>query len=342
MPAAPGRPQLIFTTELDGAALLTLLYADGVLDLLAANGFSVALCLPELDNTRAQAARLLRARGIELVAWLTSPPEEGLAFNAQNYPTAEGRYIAFREWAARHGLTFEAVGLEIAPPAELLQRRQLRPRSLVSRVAQSRDTALHLAASAAYTELIATMHHDGYEVHTYQLPLVADDRRARTTMLQRALDIVDLPSDLDVLLCSSSVPIERLGGDLGGALIASYGPAADAIGVGDVGGPDEDDFPHLPWPALRRDLLLAAQWTDTIYVDSLEDCAGRGLLGPISSLEWGERATANFGKRVLLGILRASMFSALVAGRFGPRALAWAGWVIAAVLWLRGRRARRA
>ena len=42
----------------------------------------------------------------------------------------------------------------------------------------------------------------------------------------------------------------------------------------------------LPWPALRRDLLLSAHYTDTIYIHSLEDCVARELLPKIAALDW--------------------------------------------------------
>jgi hypothetical protein len=203
---------------------------------------------------------------------------------------------------------------------------------------------LYPSARAAYTEMVGAIRHDGYEVHTYQMPFVADDRRAGTTVMQRALDIMDLPADVDVLMCSSCVPSARFDYDLGGALIASYGPFADAIGVGAAGEDGDADVAsvRLPWPALRRDLLLAARYTDTIYIFSLEDCAERGLLDQIALLDWGAPAQPVRSKRALVGGLRLLLLGLLVGGRFGPQTLAWAGWGLAAWLWWRGRRKRSA
>ena len=45
--------------------LLELLRAPGVLDTLAARGYGVALSLPELDDARALAVRLLNERGFK-------------------------------------------------------------------------------------------------------------------------------------------------------------------------------------------------------------------------------------------------------------------------------------
>jgi hypothetical protein len=338
--SAPDRPRLIFFTELEGQELLGLLDRPGLLDLLVAQQYGVALSVARLDQARARAAQLLNARGVPLIAWLLLPPEAGFAFNLQNYPQAITHYRAFRAWAQEHKLAFEAVGLEIeAPPDEDPHTPLWGPREIARRFWLASENLLYPSAHAAYTEMIGAIRHDGYQAHTFQMPFVADDRRAGTTMIQRALDIMDLPADVDVLMCSSCVPSERLDNDLGGALIASYGPSADAIGVGSA---SEDDAPEeivrLPWPALRRDLLLAARHTDTIYLFSLEDCAERGLLDKIATLDWDAPARAAAGKRALVRGLRWLLLAALVGGRFGPPALAWAGWGLALLLWWRGRR----
>lgn len=334
-------PHLIFATELDGPALLAALQRPGVLDLLAAQGHAVALALPQLDEPRAQAARLLNQRGISVIAGLCLPPAEGFAFNLQNYPRATECYAMFHAWAGAQSLSFEAVGLTIEPPLEdvapIVQRG---PRALLRRLWLARENILYPSAQTAFGELIVTMHLDGYEVHVYQMPVIADDRRAGTSLIQRALDIIDLPADVDVLMCSSNVPIDLFGNDLGGALIASYGANADAISIGSVGegDPATEGRVPLPWAAVRRDALLAAQHADTIYVYSLEDCVARGLLPQLSRLAWDAPARAALGGRVLVALLRAATFAVLVLARFGLTVLAWAGWALALLLWWRGRR----
>nr|HRC77826.1 hypothetical protein [Kouleothrix sp.] len=239
-PAPGDQPRLVFATELDGPALLRALRRPGVLDRLASQGWAVALLLPALDDARAEAVRLLNEHGVGAIASLCLPPAEGFAFNLLNYPRAFECYGAFHSWARAHGLRFEAVGLSIEPPLEDIapdaRPGALRmPRALLRRLWLARENILYPSAQTAYAELIVAIHLDGYEVYTYQMPVIADDRRAGTSLIQRALDIVDLPSDVDVLMCSSSAPIDLLGNDLGGALIASYGASADAIGVGSVG-----------------------------------------------------------------------------------------------------------
>ena len=340
----PARPRLILSTDLAGDELLATLRAPGLLDLLAAHSYSVALPLAQLDDSAAAAARLLNQHSVGVIACLRLSPEEGFTFNLQNYPLALGCYQDFHTWAGRQGLRFEAIGMSIEPPLQdVAEARQRRASALARRFWMARENILYPSAQLAYSELVVVMHLDGYEVHTFQMPVIADDRRAGTTLIQRALDIVDLAADLDVLMCASSVPIDLLGNDLGGALIASYGANADAISVGSIddGDPDIEGRSLLPWPALRRDLLLAAHYTDTIYLHSLEDCVARELLPKITTLDWEAPAQAKPSRRGLIVLLRALLFGTLVAGRFGRTTLAWGGWALAIALWLRGRRRNR-
>ena len=340
---APDRPRLIFATEQDAAGALAALRMPGVLGFLATQGHAVTLDLVDLNDTWANVARLLNQHGIGAIAGLSLSAEDGFGFNLQNYPLAIGCYQGFASWARANDLRFEAVGLSIEPPLQDVAPDQRRgPRALLRRLWLARENVLYPAAQAAYKELLVAIHLDGYEVHTYQMPAIADDRRAGTTLIQRALDIVDLPADLDVLMCSSSVPIDMFGYDLGGALIASYGTNADAIGVGSIGEGEATIERHapLPWQALRRDLVLAGQHTDTIYLYSLEDCAARDLLFKIAALDWEAPARPAAAGRALIGLLRGLVFAMLVAGRFGRTALAWGGWALAVFFWLRGRRAR--
>ncbi|HEU5085872.1 MAG TPA: hypothetical protein VFT99_00455, partial [Roseiflexaceae bacterium] len=287
-----GRPQLIFFTELDASALLAALERPGTLALLGELDAGVALALTSLDERYARIARLLQAHGITTIAWLCLPLQEGFALNLTNYPRVLERYHDFHEWAQTYNVRLHSIGFSIEPPADSNDWSLWRAaHGFAHGLWLARDNALYPSAHNAYVALLARVRHDGYDVHAYQLPLIADDRRAGTTLVQRALDIVDLPVDVDVLLCDSAVPVAWLGDDMGGALIASYGPSADAIGVGalDISEPTEG---ALPWRSLRRDLLLAAQHTDTIYIASLEHCVRNNLLAPIAALNWNTAVRA--------------------------------------------------
>ncbi len=323
-------PQLFFFCELSGTALLSLLDRLDVLNLLATRACGVALALPVFDDGYAAATRVLNAHDIPVVAWLTLPADEGLAFNLQNYPRAAACYQMFHAWAQAHGLRFAAVGFDMEPPlSDTLFVGWGGVREIARRIWLARDNALFPAARMAYLELMAVARRDGYEVHAYQIPLIADDRRVGTTLLQRALDIVDLPADIEVLMCLSETAPEWFSS----ALIAAYGPSADALAVGRSSSSDA----ALQWDDVQRDLLLAAAYTDTIYIATLEQCVVGGYLERIAALDWNTPVRIALFPYAVLWSMRLLMLIGLVIARYGKTALAWLGWLIALILWLRGR-----
>lgn len=349
-------PTLIFSTELEGADLYRLLVEDGIIDELAHQQYGVALALMNLSEAQVQAVRLLNTRGIYTVAWLLLPPGEGCWFNLQNYPQAVERYRTFHAWMWEHNLHFDAVGIDIEPPvSEFARMPRWRLRDVARRFWLARENVLYPAARSAYKDLIAEIHRDGYEVHIYQLPLIADDRRVGTTLIQRALDVVDLPADLEVLMCYSSLPVADLNNDMGGALITSYGPGADSIGIGSTSSHTVLDdaasasgaqsfgtrVSPLTWEGLERDLLLAARYTDTMYVFSLEGCVEQQMLHGIASLDWDRAPAQPLRGRLLVATLRTLLLLVLLAGRFYRAMFAWSGWIVVLVLLLRRRRAAR-
>lgn len=334
----------MFFCELGASELRALLAGEAVIPALVSQGHGIALAMRELDDATAEVIRQLNAHRVPVVAWLTLPPGEGFWLNLQNYPQAIERYRAVAAWARAAGVHFHAIGLDVEPPSGELDRLQRwGARDLARRLWLARENVLFAAARSAYTELIAEIHHDGYEVHTYQLPILADDRRAGTTLAQRALDIVDLPADVEVLICYSSVPLDTLGNDLGGALITSYGPSADAIGVGILSSSAAQEggegLPPLPWEALERDLQLAAHHTDTIYLYSLEGCVERGLLPRLSAFDWAKEGRAIAWKRGLVGAVRGLILVGLLAARFSRILFAWLGWGLFVLLLARRLRA---
>ncbi|MEI8307556.1 MAG: hypothetical protein WCF99_10885 [Chloroflexales bacterium] len=330
VPQSYGHPHLIFFCDLDGRAMLELFGRPSLIDDLVTNGYGVALAIRDHTPALVAAVRMLNEHGVQVVAWLQIPEREGGWFHLQNYPQAVECYRNFRAWSCEHGLIFHAIGIDIEPPSSELDRIQRWGiRDLARRVWLVHENVLFAAARAAYADLVGEIHHDGYEVHAYQLPILADDRRAGSTVIQRAFDIVGLPADVEVLMCYSSLPINTLGDDIGGALISSYGPTADSIGVGAVGGAADsalDDLPPLSGDSLERDLLLAARHTDLIYVFSLEGCVERGLLPHIIQMNWSLEPHTIRWKRLVVGAIRALILFALLISRFSGRILAWLGW----------------
>lgn len=327
-------------------ALAELVAHSDVLDELQANRYTVSLGILDFSPQRTAAVRLLNQREITVIAWLLLPPEEGYWFNLRNYPQAVARYDAFKHWVEQEQLRFTGVGMDIEP---LLTERYAVQNGntlhMFSRAAQAQRNALYPAASAAYHELAAFMRHDGYEVHTYQYPFIIDDRRAGTTLTQRTLDIVDVPANHEVLLLYSSHIKLLLGSDLDGAFVRSYAQHADGIAIGSTGGGVLDPIkgtaaPRLSLQAFKRDLLIAAQYTDTVHIFSLEGCVERGWMAELAAMDWDTPVQVPRRRRIQMALLRALIGFVLWASRHGWTAAGWLGWAVAAALLIE-RRVRR-
>lgn len=278
-------PHLTFACELETDELLALLDRPGLLETLAGLKARISLGLIDLSAGRARAVQRLQAAGIPLVAWLLLPKEEGYWFNAHNAPQAVARYTAFQEWTRDYGLHWAAVGLDIEPNFQ--EMRQMTAghagRLLPTLAGRLWDGRRLLQAQQAYAALVARMRADGYTVESYQFPFIVDERRGRSTLLQRLFGIVDVSTDHEVLMLYSSFMRTW-----GAGLLWSYAPQAQGIGIGSTGGGVEleGDFPALTWEELERDLCLAWQWSDEIFIFSLEGCLRQGYLERLVAFDW--------------------------------------------------------
>ncbi len=282
------RPRLTFFCELP-AAELGRLFADGtVIEDLRALSAGVSLGLLDLSAERAAVVRRLNAAGVPLVAWLLLPKAQGYWFNVGNAPLAVERYEAFRAWSLAHDLEWAGVGLDIEPDirdAGVLSVRGALFSLLLRRVF---DTERLRLAQQMYAGLVTQARADGYKVDSYQLPLMVDERRAGTTLLQRLAGIVNLEVDREVLMLYSSITRP-----LGAGLLWSYAGESGSVGLGVTGGgvelPALQRIAPLRWDELERDLRIAWQWNDDIHLFSLEGCVRQGFLARLRTFDWTQR-----------------------------------------------------
>src|SRR6266568_3009918 len=138
------------------------------------------------------------------------------------------------------------------------------------------DTGRIRRARAAYAALVEQIRADGYHVEIYHFPVITEERRAGSTLLQRLLGLVDVSTDREVWMLYSSVMR-----GIGPALLWSYDPEAQAIGVGSTGGgpdiPGHPQVPALDWEELAEDLRRARRSCDDLLIHSLEGCVQRGF-----------------------------------------------------------------
>ena len=302
-------PRLTFACELDPTRLTALFSDATVIADLQALDARVALVLSDLGDERATVVRQLNAAGVPVVAVPLVPVEDGYYFTADNAERAAARYDEWAAWTTRHGLLWSGVGLDIEPEAQFYLQLMDNPWGLPALLwPRLRDKERPRRARAAYSRLVARIHADGYSVENYQFPLIADERWAGSTLLQRLMGLVDVRTDREVWMLYTSV----LPG-IGAGLLWAYAPEAAAVGVGSTGGgPDIPGHPQvsaLDWDALARDLRLARHWCDDLLIHSLEGCVWQGFLGRLRTFDWDKEppprsALAAAGlRRALRGLL---------------------------------------
>lgn len=280
-----GRPELVFacdqpTDQLDG------LFTPAVVADLAALHAGVALSTEDFSPARAATVRRLERAGIPLTAWLVLPRDQGYYVNAGNAAQTAERFAAFDRWSRVHDLHWAAVGLDIEPSlTEFAALQEHRMRLVALLLRRAVDGARVVRAHAAYAALIRRMQAAGYRVQTYQLPFIADERRAHTTLLERVLGLVDVRGDEEVLMLYSSFNHQT-----GAGMLWAYGPAAQAIAVGSTArsGDAATDarVPPLDWEEFSRDLIVAAHFSRTVGMYSLEGCVQQGFLRRLRTLDW--------------------------------------------------------
>ena len=283
------KPHLTFFCEMDSPELAALFSGPEIIRELTVLKASISLGLLDLSAERAKVAHQLNQAGIPLHAWLLLSMEQGYWFNLDNASQALQRYQAFRRWTLENGLHWEAVGLDIEPDIRLMQsfKRGLAAgiKTVIGRL-QTRSAGEN--AKNHYLQLVQTIQNDGWKVESYQFPLIVDERRARSRFIQTLGRIIDLPVDREVLMLYSSFFRPH-----GAVILASYASEAGGIGLGVTGGGvDTDglvDSRPLDWNELQRDLLLASQYSDQLYIFSLEGCIRQGLLEKISQLDWSQK-----------------------------------------------------
>jgi hypothetical protein len=277
-------PRLTFFCELDSEPLQALFGKRLISDLIKLKA-NISLGIVDLSPERAEVVHRLNQAGVPVIAWLLLPRDQGYWFNLDNAPQAVDRYADFRAWTAEYALLWDGIGLDIEPDIRELSQFAKGNLSLLPRVISRLFNRRRLAAGRAhYLDLISRIRADGYRVDSYQFPVIADERLAHSTLLQRGAGLVDLPVDREVWMLYSNFVRPN-----GAGLLASYAPEAQSIGLGSTGGGVDSEFgtfPALTWDEFARDLRLSWRWCDDLHIFSLEGCVQQGFIPRLKTFVW--------------------------------------------------------
>lgn len=278
-------PHLTFYCELEARLLASLVEREMIEDLAELKA-SLSLGILDFSSLRAQVVQRLNLAGIPVVAWLLLPKDQGYWFNLGNVDLAIARFQEFQVWTDENKLIWDGVGLDIEPDIRELEHLSGRNRfrlagKIGARLVQRRRFK---TARQKYLELVAAIRSAGWRVDSYQFPMIADERKSRSTLLQRLTGVVDLPVDREVWMLYSS-----FFGKLGPGLLASYAPDAQSIGLGSTGGGVNaglGDERWLTWDEFSRDLRLAWHWNEDLHIFSLEGCARQNFMPHLKTFVW--------------------------------------------------------
>lgn len=282
------KPELTFFCELKAEPLSKLFDGRFVIDDLKYLDASLSLGILDLSDERAEVVKRLNKAGVPVIAWLLLPEEEGYWFNIDNYDQATERYAAFKSWTAQHQIKWAGIGLDIEMDINAL-RQALEERQSDQLFAtifkRFTDKQRVVRAQHAYQDLVQRIHADGYPVESYHLPLISEERRAQSTVLQRTIGLVDFETEREVLMLYSSFLRPN-----GAAVLWSYAAEADSIGVGNTGGGVDlegvGDLEPLTWEEFSRDLRLCVMCEKPIHIFCLEGCVEQGFLSKLNTFEW--------------------------------------------------------
>jgi hypothetical protein len=259
----------------------------------------------DFDARRVAVVQRLNEAGVPLVAWLLLPEAQGYWFNLDNAFQAVNYYFDFRSWTEEHALQWARIGLDIEPDIREMARLLEGDLSILPMVFQRFFNAQRFRyAYALYAVLVDQVRADGYPVDGYHFPFIVDERRVGSSLLQRATGLVDIPSDREVLMLYSSFMRPW-----GHAVLWSYAPDAQSVGVGITGGGvdllDAKQIAPLDWDELSRDLRLAQTWSDDVHIFSLEGAVQQGFLGRLRDFDWSVQASPPLDKARRIARIRA-------------------------------------
>ena len=283
-------PHFEFACEQPTDSLQTMFAnADIVSDLRAINA-GVSLALIDLSRDRAKVVQQLNSAAVPVTAWLVLPKWQGYYLNTNNAAAARARFAEFEKWTAEYGLRWVGVGLDIEPSLQEFGaiRADAKWRIAATLIRRCFDSERVLNARYAYSALIKEIQARGYPVDTYQFPFIADERKVRSTLLERMFGIVDVRGNREVLMLYSSF---NHAADSG--LLWEYGPDAGAIAIGTTSGDSAvpAEFGPLNWTEFSRDLIVASRFTRVVGIYSLEGCVQRGYLARLRSMNWAQPVT---------------------------------------------------
>ncbi len=297
------RPTLTFFCELPSPEIFTFFEDGKVISDLKNLDANLSLGLLDLSPERAAVIKKLNHAGIPITAWILLPKDQGYWTSLDTVRETTLRFGDFLAWQEAHKLKFAAVGLDIEPPLPMVAALSLNSKGQFNILAKRFFSLARERQHPELQALIQAIQANGYAVETYQFPTVVDERLAKSNVFSKTLGLPVIESDREVLmLYSSFFP------SYADSILWSYARQAKAVGVGSTGGGVEiEGLPSLKtmrWIDLKRDLLLASQVVDQVYIFSLEGCVTNRYMERLIDLDWTIQIHPPFRSALGISLIR--------------------------------------
>jgi hypothetical protein len=279
-------PKISFFVELPGDEFQKLFADTSLITQLMVMDASLRIGLQDFSKERTETILELNKAGIQLFAWLLLPEEEGYWFNMYNGEKASERYDDFKKWTFENGLKWEGIGIDLELDFNDARMAVKHPYRLAWKAYKRLfDNRSLEKGRQVYKDLIDRMIADGYDVESYLIPFIYDERITGTTSFQKLLGLIDIRTPHEIPMVYTSAM-----GNPG--IIAEYCQAGEAVALGITGGGVNIEgvqprFMRLD--DLIRDLLISNECSKEAIIFSLEAAFRNGWLPAIESVDYSRK-----------------------------------------------------
>ena len=280
------QPDLTFFCELPITELESLFSDPALIKKLRRLNANISMGLQDFSTSRAEIVKKLTKAGIPVTAWLLLPKDQGYWTNLDTVSSTARCYGQFKQWTNENNLEWAAIGLDIEPSLQRIELLTPKWRNqLLDTIGRLFKGSFYRNAHNDLRALINLIRSDGYSVETYNLPVVIEERKASSEILSRLVGTPPLDADREVLMLYTSSFDKN-----GDAILKSYARDAQGIGLGSTGGGvelgDGQPLRSMRWIDLRRDLLISREFSNHLYIFSLEGCVEKGYIDRLLEFNW--------------------------------------------------------
>lgn len=282
--ARSATPHISFFVELKGPEF-SKLFDDSLLirDLQQMHA-SLRVGLIDFSKERTETIQKLNRAGIPVYAWLLLPEDEGYWFYMNNGDKAVKRYAEFKKWSEENQLKWAGLGIDLELDFNDARLAVKHPGRLAWKAYKRLfDNTSIVKGREIYQGLINQMIADSFNVESYVISLIYDERLKHTTSLQKLSGILDVQTPVEIPMDYTSA--------MGAGTIAIYHNDHQPIALGITGGgvTIEGVQPKfMTWDDLSRDLLVASQYTHEIIIFCLEATVKNGWLPKIMHFDFNQ------------------------------------------------------